>query len=88
MKVLGFGEGYPKKYICEVNSNELDAVFDFDNRWSCEDLRIGAEVDLAKGYKFKQDLELLFKSFTESHVKFIKANEIMYNFAKGMIKND
>jgi len=86
VKILGYGEGYPKTYICEVNSNELDAVFDFDNRWSCKDLRIGVEIDLAEGYKFKRDLESLFKHFMESHEKFIKANEILYNYAQSMVE--
>jgi hypothetical protein len=89
MKILGTAKvNYNDNYICEITQDELNCIFNYDKNFKSQSLEIGTQIDLRQGYQFKRGLEDLFKHFMESHEKFIKANEILYNYAQGMVKND
>lgn len=68
MKVIGAcGD---KKYICEVNHDELEKYF---NKYygNMSTLRVGQEVDLGKGYNHAKDM----KQAMEKTKEFIEANK-------------
>ena len=78
-----------KNLICEVNANELGKVFDkyalFINDLSKAidtNLIPGDEIDLGKGYDFRNDIVGACKDMMNAYGKFTAASETLIKFAE------
>ena len=87
MKVLAKVDS--RNLICEVNANELGKVFDkyalFINDLSkAIDTNIipGDEIDLGKGYDFRDDIVGACKDMMKAYGKFTAASETLIKFAE------
>jgi hypothetical protein len=76
MKVLGLsGQNYDKKYICEVDHEELEKFLG-QYYGKMNKLEVGQEVDLGKGYDFARDAKDAFNSLQDvidKNAKVLKA---------------
>ena len=89
MKVLARADS--KNLICEVNANELGKVFNkcayYINindlsKVVDSDLCPGSEIDLGKGYDFRDDIVEACKSMMKAYEKFTAASETLIKFAE------
>ena len=80
-----------KNLICKVNANELGKVFDkyalFINDLSKvkeidTNLIPGDEIDLGKGYNFRDDIVGACKDMMKAYGKFTAASETLIRFAE------
>ena len=78
-----------KNLICKVNANELGKVFDkyayYINDLSKavdSDLCPGSEIDLGKGYDFRNDIVGACKDMMNAYGKFTAASETLIKFAE------
>lgn len=84
MKVLGIvnPSEYGRTYLVEVSHKELEKVFNKAAHGSAmAPLKVSEEVNLGKGYDFRNEIKYVCGQMTAAYENFTKASSTMTAFA-------